>query len=97
MLSQRDLTCIEFKFCRNPQAVCSGESSFDLMWVTGLFMWIETVQLDPSYSELLRGFVDGEIKQESFIDSITDILGGRDKLARRLNFGDAIEALGLKV
>lgn len=68
-----------------------------MMWVTGLFMWIETVQLDPSYSELLRGFVDGEIEQESFIDSISEMLGGRDKRLRRLNFGDAIDALGINV
>lgn len=68
-----------------------------MMWVTGLFMWIETVQLDPSYSELLRGFVDGEIEQESFIDSISEMLGGREKRLRRLNFGDAIDALGINV
>ena len=67
------------------------------MWVTGFFMWIETVQLDPSYSDLLKGFVEGDIEQESFIDSITDMLGGRDKRRRRLNFGDAIEALGVNV
>lgn len=60
-------------------------------------MWIETVQLDPSYSELLRGFVDGEIEQESFIDSISEMLGGREKRLRRLNFGDAIDALGINV
>jgi len=86
-------------FCQNPQAICSGQYSYSLMWITGMFAWIELVQSHPDYSELLNSFVDGDTGDEEFISSIMSILGSKenDKIEMLSNFKLAIDALGIRI
>lgn len=84
-------------FCRNPQAICSGQYSYSLMWVTGMFSWVEVVQSHPEYSVNLDKIADGDMGYEEFIDATSDILGSSDddKIERRSNFKLAVDAIGL--
>jgi len=82
-------------FCKDPQAVCSGQYSYSLMWVTAMLSWVELVQNHPKYAELLENYDDME--SEEFIDAISDIVGDSNtKLERRLNFILAVEALTIE-
>mmetsp|Transcript_32531 Transcript_32531/g.56670 ORF Transcript_32531/g.56670 Transcript_32531/m.56670 type:complete len:1231 (+) Transcript_32531:177-3869(+) len=98
--SDRKLTPLpnlHFQFCQNPQAICSGQYSYSLMWVTGMFSWVEVVQSHPEYSVNLDKIADGDMGYEEFIDAISDILGSSDddKIERRSNFKLAVDAIGL--
>ena len=98
--SDRKLTPLlnlHFQFCRNPQAICSGQYSYSLMWVTGMFSWVEVVQSHPEYSVNLDKIADGDMGYEEFIDATSDILGSSDddKIERRSNFKLAVDAIGL--
>lgn len=68
------------------------------MWITGMFVWIEQVQENELYSEMLDMFVSGGMSPEDrlLIDVVSDILdGGRNKDERYENFQSALEAVGL--
>jgi hypothetical protein len=85
-------------FCQNPQEICSGQYSYSLMWITGLFAWMESVQSQPDYSENLGKVVNGDMRADAFIDAISDSLGIRDKKKMdemRSNFQLALESVGL--
>lgn len=86
------------QFCQYPQAICSGPHSYSLMWITGLFVWIELVQSNPDYSDYLDNYVEGTLGDDAFIDAISDILGsGEDeRIAMRSNWALAVDALGVK-
>lgn len=83
------------QFCQNPQAICSGPDSYTLMWMTGMFGWIEQIQAHPEYSDNLISIVDREINEDEFIDLVSDIVGSseQDRIARRANFQLALKAL----
>lgn len=86
-------------FCQNPQAICSGDYSYSLMWVTGMIAWIEMVQSQSGYSQNLESFVDGGMRDDALIvDTVIDVLDIRDedKEEMRSNFDLAIDAVGVK-
>lgn len=64
-----------------------------------MFAWIEMVQSNPEYSNLLMMAVAGDIRGNDFIDSVSDLLDSNedDKLNRRSNFKTAIESLGFRL
>lgn len=86
------------QFCLNPQAICSGPYSYSLMWISGMFTWIEVVQSHPVYSDALENYVADEIGDEEFIDAVSDILGSNvvERRTMRSNFNLAVDAVGLK-
>ena len=86
------------KLCQNPQAICSGPFSYSLMWVTGMIAWIEVVQSHPEYSEKLDSYVDTGMVDDTYINTVIDILGLKDEDAEemRSNFDLAIEAVGVR-
>ena len=65
------------------------------MWMTGMFSWIDQIQSHPEYSDNLIAFVDRDIKNDKFIDLVSDIVGSSeaDRIARRANFQLALKAL----
>jgi hypothetical protein len=82
-------------FCKNPQEICSGLYSYSLMWVTGMFAWVDLVQPHSDYH--LDKVVDGDMRGEMFVDLVSDILGhnDRDRISMRANFKLALQALGI--
>lgn len=69
----------DIDFCSTPQAVCSDESK-EMRYVAGMFEWIDRVQdyydstLDWSYRDELYKFVDSGLDDDSFIDSVSNIV-----------------------
>jgi len=83
-------------FCQNPQAICSGQYSYSLMWITGMFAWTEVVQSHTDYSTLLGDFVEGQLEDDEFIDALSVILGSKEASNFKSNFKSALAALGLR-
>lgn len=85
-------------FCENPSSICSSPFSFSLMWITGMFVWIEYAQSDELYSDSLSRFVKGEILDQELIDVISDRLDyGRNKEHRLANFQLALNTLEINI
>ncbi|KAL7522748.1 hypothetical protein ACHAWX_007432 [Stephanocyclus meneghinianus] len=83
--------------CKYPGSVCSGPYSFTLMWITGMFVWVENAQSDSLYSDALDRYVLGEIDDQELVDTISDRLAsGRDKEQRLTNFQLALTALEIQ-
>eukprot|EP00804_Cyclotella_cryptica_P010088 CCRYP_018038-RD/>CCRYP_018038-RD protein AED:0.19 eAED:0.19 QI:308/1/1/1/0.81/0.70/17/2275/1193 len=83
--------------CKYPGSVCSGPYSFTLMWITGMFVWVESAQSDAFYSAALDRYVLGEINDQELADTISDRLAsGRDKEKRLKNFQLALTALEIE-
>jgi hypothetical protein len=81
-------------FCKNPGAICSSSFSGTLMWITGMFVWAELIQLHILYSDALDGYVLGEIEDQELMDIVSDRLdNGRNKEQRLLNFRTAMAAM----
>mmetsp|Transcript_26958 Transcript_26958/g.55046 ORF Transcript_26958/g.55046 Transcript_26958/m.55046 type:complete len:739 (+) Transcript_26958:3-2219(+) len=90
----------DIDFCRNPSQICSGPYAFTLMWITGMFVWIEQVQEDSTYSELLDNFVSNSLPVDDrrLVDHVSEVLdGGRNKDERYENFLSSLDALGVNV
>lgn len=63
-------------FCASPQATCASVEGFeDMRWITGFFEWIDRVQNYPDwdYIAALHRYVDGGMKDDSFIETVTSI------------------------
>jgi len=65
-------------FCKTPEAICSSEEHPELKWISGFFYWMQEVQeYDKdgwSYMSKLSDFVNGGMKDRSFIDSVSGIV-----------------------
>ena len=65
-------------FCTNPEAICSSQLSRELIWMSGLFLWIDRVQsYDQSgfnYMEELLRFADSGFNDEEFIIKTNNIV-----------------------
>ncbi|KAL3766856.1 hypothetical protein ACHAWO_002294 [Cyclotella atomus] len=84
-------------FCKNPSSVCSGSFSYTLMWITGMFVWVEYAQSDALYSDALDRFVQGETTEQEVIDVISDLLdNGMNKEHRLANFQLTLNALEIE-
>lgn len=98
-------------FCANPESVCDNQDYQELKWIAGFFYWVTSVQEYNdggwSYIAKLRQFVDGGMKDTSFIDSVSAIVnrgcalppcpagpvdGGSERSA---NFHRALQVLGI--
>ncbi len=65
-----------------------------------MFVWIEEVQEDSTYSELLDTFVSNRLPVDDrrLVDHVSKVLdGGRNNDERYENFLSALDALGLTV
>ena len=67
------------------------------MWISGMVAWVQVVQSHPDYSVNLKLFLDGEIEDVGFIDSVSDVIGSREneRVEMRANFKSAVEAVGI--
>ncbi|KAL7518476.1 hypothetical protein ACHAWX_003298 [Stephanocyclus meneghinianus] len=65
-------------FCQYPEAVCSSDATNELRWTIAMFEWAERIQRYTGdqwlYENQLKSFVDGGMKDDSFIDSVGRIL-----------------------
>lgn len=85
-------------FCENPSSICSSAFSFSLMWITGMFVWVEYAQPNALYSDALDRFVEGEITDQELIDIISDSLdSGMNKEHRLTNFQLALNTLEVEL
>jgi len=65
-----------------------------------MFVWIEQVQEDSTYSELLDNFVSNSLPVDDrrLVDHVSEVLdGGRNKDERYENFLSSLDALGVNV
>eukprot|EP00804_Cyclotella_cryptica_P017910 CCRYP_001289-RA/>CCRYP_001289-RA protein AED:0.06 eAED:0.06 QI:88/1/1/1/1/1/6/58/1097 len=65
-------------FCLNPEAICGSQYNNQLIWMTGLFTWIDRVQSYDeggfNYMEELLHFADSGFKDEEFIKAVGKIV-----------------------
>ena len=65
-------------FCQDPEATCSSQFSEEMRWTVAMFEWAERIQrytsVEWSYQEQLTKFVDGGMKDDSFIMSTARVL-----------------------
>mmetsp|Transcript_37135 Transcript_37135/g.88874 ORF Transcript_37135/g.88874 Transcript_37135/m.88874 type:complete len:600 (-) Transcript_37135:746-2545(-) len=68
----------DIDFCQFPEAPCASKASEELPWTVGLFEWAERIQRyeadDWSYTKELMMFVDGGLRDDSFIESASRVL-----------------------
>lgn len=69
----------DIDFCTYPQAVCSESERYpDLPWMAGLFRWTTEIQSYNrdgfDYIERLQNFVDGGLRDMSFMLSVSGIV-----------------------
>ena len=59
--------------------------------------WVQVVQSHPDYSVNLQLYLDGEIEDVGFIDSVSDMIDSREneRVEMRANFKWAVEAVGI--
>jgi hypothetical protein len=99
-------------FCRDPEVICSSTTHPELKWIAGLFYWMSSVETYDvggwSYRDRLRTFVDGGMRDSSFIDAVSGIVNrgchnppcgtgpvdGGDE--RRANFERVLTVMGLR-
>ena len=66
-------------FCAFREATCATEigqeNAEGLLWITGMFEWIERIQSYPNWDYInnLKRFVDGGMVDEAFIDTVSSI------------------------
>lgn len=89
--------------CKTPDAICSSTQYPELKWVAAMFYWLDSVQAYDeggwNYLTALHSFVDGGMRGDSFINSVSGIVnrgchnppcasgpldGGPDRLANFL-------------
>lgn len=107
----------DLDLCSNPELICSSEEHKEIKWIAGLFFWMNEVQgynVDSgpyaswNYFDELKGYVDGGMVGNGFIDDISGIVnrgcpdascpvsGAVDGIAdRRTNFFKVLKELGL--
>lgn len=65
-------------FCVNPEAVCGASLRHELIWMSGLFYWIDHVQSYDRggfvYMDELRAFADGGMSDDEFIKRVAAIV-----------------------
>ena len=65
-------------FCANPEAICASSQSHELIWTSGLFLWIDRVQSydQPGFNYMkgLREFGDSGFRDEEFIIKTNNIV-----------------------
>jgi len=68
----------EIDFCSNPESVCGSQFKNELIWMSGLFEWIDRIQtydfLGFNYMEQLHAFADGGMKDDVFIKHVGAIV-----------------------
>mmetsp|Transcript_1949 Transcript_1949/g.4577 ORF Transcript_1949/g.4577 Transcript_1949/m.4577 type:complete len:1223 (-) Transcript_1949:74-3742(-) len=73
----RDSRYPHIDFCKDPGAVCSREEHPELKWIAGMFYWIRSLQTYDegwSYIDNLKSFVQGGMKDDSFINAVSGIV-----------------------
>jgi len=65
-------------FCQNPEAICGSQYSRELIWMSGLFEWIDRVQSYNqggfNYLTELHKFADSGMKDDVFITKVGSIV-----------------------
>jgi len=67
-------------FCQQPNAICDSYISRELRWTVAFLEWTDVVQNyvhvgdDWKYWDQLKGFVDGGMVDDQFIDAVINIL-----------------------
>lgn len=70
----------DINFCTNPGAICSHNNTMEIRWVVAMFEWIDRVQTyydsknGWEYMSKIYDFVDGGMKDESFLEATNNIL-----------------------
>lgn len=65
-------------FCVNPEAICGSQYRHELVWISALFKWIDTVQNHEdgewNYMEQLRVFGDNMFEDQFFVKEVNAIV-----------------------
>eukprot|EP00571_Detonula_confervacea_P001264 CAMPEP_0172318412 /NCGR_PEP_ID=MMETSP1058-20130122/34795_1 /TAXON_ID=83371 /ORGANISM="Detonula confervacea, Strain CCMP 353" /LENGTH=1348 /DNA_ID=CAMNT_0013033243 /DNA_START=80 /DNA_END=4123 /DNA_ORIENTATION=+ len=65
-------------FCLNPEAVCGSQYKHELIWMSGLFEWVDRVQSYDqggfNFIEQLHVFADGGMENDEFIKRVNAIV-----------------------
>jgi len=64
-------------FCKDPGAICNREEYPELKWIAGMFYWIQSLQTYNDgwyYIDNVKNFVEGGMRDDSFIDAVSGIV-----------------------
>ena len=67
----------DIDLCLEPGQICAGPASPALRWITGLYHWMENIQIyseeDGNYKEQLFSYVNGNLNNEDFFNFATKL------------------------
>ena len=74
----RESLFADLDFCANPESTCGSQYKHELIWMSGLFAWVDRVQTYDrggfNYIEKLHEFADGGMKDDVFIKHVGAIV-----------------------